>query len=198
MLIFQKSAKIKKTSMANIPLYDWLKIKTDYFTDRMATLEDIAIKYGVPTKYLHNKAGEEKWREEKDQIWTKAGNKVVQKLPETIAQIKSRHVQIARAMQAKMIEKIKNDKIVSKSTFSDLKTAIDIERDALGFNDKKQTDEVYEKFSQFNFIFALKPDELRRFIESAITRAGITGGGNGTVLPQGTGEGEERKDVGTS
>lgn len=154
--------------------FDWLKIKTEYMTSRTMTAEELAKKYGGDVKYFQNKVSEEKWKDERDEIWNKAGIKIMEKLPETIAQVKSRHVQVARIMQSKMIEKIKNDKITSKSTFSDLKTAIDIERDALGLNDKK-ADENIQQIQQFAFLINLKPDELRRFIKTVESRTAITG-----------------------
>jgi len=168
--------------------HDWLKIRTDYFGNRSLTLFKLAEKYNIPLQVLKNKCAEEKWVDKKKEVWAKAEQKVTEALPESIAQVKIRHVRIARAMQARAIEKIKSDKIVSKSTYTDLATAIEIERDALGLNDKKQSDEQVQKLMQFNFIFSLKPDELRRFIKSAITRGVSAGSGNGNTLPAPAGE----------
>ncbi len=172
--------------------FDWFKIKTEYLTDRTATLRSVADKHGVALAHIGRVAAAGKWREKKVEMQLKVQQKVIEKLPETIAQIKARHIGTARLVQTEMIKLIESGNIKSNSTIADLKSAIDIERDALGLNDKKQTDEIYEKFSQFNFIFSLKPDELRRFVKSALTRSSNASGGPSPVLPSGNGEGRDQ------
>lgn len=161
---------------------DWLKLKTDYIKDPSASVDSIATKHGVNPSYARYIAGQQKWKDERDRIQQKTSEKLAEKLPESLAEVKLRHARIGRNVQSTAMRALAGDiaqgiKPIQPSSYGEAVGAIvkgvQLERQALGLNDKEVMDEVVAKFQQFTFIFNLGDDELRRFI-SAIEPGGTT------------------------
>lgn len=70
-----------------------------------------------------------------------------------------------------------------------------LEKEVFGDPDKAR-DIMYEKFQQFIFIFTLKPDELRRFIEAGLTRASVGSNSDSSGAPQPAAEAGKGEPVG--
>lgn len=151
---------------------DWLKAKTEYVSDPTLSLKDIAKKYGVSETVTEERASKEKWVELRRTTLEKAGERLGEKLPETIAEINARHARMGRTLQGKGLKVIMSK---DPETFDDARlsvmSGIRIEREALGISDEQLQDQVYQKFQQFTFIFSLNEDELQRFITAALGAA---------------------------
>lgn len=143
----------------------WSKALVDYIKDDTSTLADIAAKYGIDYGHLRNVAGQEKWSELREEIKLKSDKRLTEIVTETIADIKIRHANIGKAMQAQGLNAIKAG--VRPMTANDVRlyvlTGIRIEREALGLDDPDYKDPNYEKFKQFSFIFNMTEEELERF-----------------------------------
>lgn len=144
---------------------DWKRAKIDYLTNEELSLSDIAAKYGIDLGHLYNIAAEEKWKELREEIKAKSEEKLKLIVSETIADIKIRHANIGKTMQAQGLNAIKAG--VRPMTANDIRlyvlTGIRIEREALGLDDPDYKDPNYEKFKQFSFIFNMTMEELERF-----------------------------------
>ncbi len=157
---------------------DWLKLKTEYIKDPSLSVDAVAKKHGVNPSYARYIAGQQKWSEQRDKIQHKTSEKLAEKLPETLSEVKLRHARIGRNLQSTAMIAIlgseeKGIKPLRPQNFQDAANAlvkgVNIERMALGLNEKEVKDEIYQKFSQFTFIFNLSNDELSNFIKSAFT-----------------------------
>lgn len=186
---------------------DWLKVKTEYLKDGKQSIDDVAKKFGINPSYCRYIASQQKWKDEKDKVQQKANERLTEKLPETIADVKLRHARIGRNLQSTGLTAILGDaakgiKGIKPASYGEASNAvikgIMIERVALGLNEKEVQDEVYQKFSQFTFIFSLKKDELLNFIRSAFSRGSNEGGAVGTAIPAVTGEAGGSDTMGTA
>lgn len=181
---------------------DWLKIKTDYIKDPTSSLRKIAEKYHVNPSYLMYVAAKEKWKDKKDEVHAKAEQKVSEQLPETIAQIKLRHARIGKNLQAIGLQAFAGEDKVKVNSAGEAINAmvkgVNIERQALGLNEKEVQDEVYQKFSQFTFIFNLNGTELQNFIRSAISRGGSAIGAISESAPNNSTEETTGNGMGTA
>ena len=61
---------------------DWKKIKTDYITDEDLSYTKLSGKYGVSRSTIANRAGKEKWPEQKEQYQNKVVTKTLEKMSE--------------------------------------------------------------------------------------------------------------------
>lgn len=166
--------------MAASTIFDWIKVKKDFLKDETVTLETLAQKYGINYSYLRYIAAKEKWREEREKVQQLANNRLTQKLPETIANIKARQARYGKVLQTTAMRALVGNeqegiKPITPESFDQITRAlnigISIERKALQMDDKQIHDEIYTKFQQFSFIFNLTKEELQRFIQSALEYA---------------------------
>lgn len=186
---------------------DWLKIKTEYLKEQKTSLRDVAAKHKVNPSYLMYVAARDGWKKEKDEAHAKAEQKLSERMPETIAEVKLRHARIGRNLQSSGLIAIIGDernglkplrpKSYGEATLAVTKGVL-LERQALGMNEKEVQDEVYQKFSQFTFIFSLSKDELLNFIRSALSRGSTQGGNVGTAIPAVAGEDAGSQSMGSA
>lgn len=191
--------------MPKLASFDWLEVKTYYLTHPTVTMEELATKFGISFGYLRQVAAAEKWTETKREVQADTDKKVMQAVVETIADVKIRHAKIGKNLQnaaiRSMVDSEGNLTLKAKSLTEAqlaLKTGVQIERDALGLNEKEVKDELYQRFQPFMFVLNLGGDELRRFIKSALSRgvAAISSSGPASAKPEG--EGASGNSVGTT
>ena len=187
--------------------FDWLKVKTDYLTNGSYTLEDVAKKHGINYSYLRFVAGKENWSEDREKIMQKTSDRIAEAIPETLADVKLRHARIGRNLQSTGLIAILGDKDkglngIKPTNFGEAVNAIvkgiNLERVSLGLNEKEVQDEVYQKFSQFTFIFNLNTDELQNFIRSAISRGSVALGATSQPVLENSGENAAGPDMGAA
>lgn len=178
---------------------DWLQAKTDYIKDPTVSLRDLAKKYGVADSVMMQRSADEGWVKQREEVRAKAEQRLSEKLPETIAEVKDRHAKIGKTLQGRGLEVIATRK---PETFEEARLSvlagIKIEREALGLNTDEVQNVIYQKFQQFSFIFNLKPDELQRFIDAIDARLAVLAEGSGQTPEDAGSTGGEGEQVGSA
>lgn len=90
-----------------------MKLPTDAFHYYFAlgdgrSYQDVADNYSVSKTAVVNRAAQEKWQERIEQLEAKARESSDKKLLENLEQMNERHLKMARMVQAKALETLKN------------------------------------------------------------------------------------------
>lgn len=139
--------------------YDWDKIRTEYISgDDHTTLEALCSMHGCSIDTIKRRSSKENWVDQRTQYRHRVATKTQQKAAAKEAEIRVRHMQIARAMQEKALRKLVTVD-PSGLSMSELRhwirDATEIERKAAGIPD------------EFN-IKDMGRDDLIRFIRERI------------------------------
>jgi len=123
--------------MSGKPRYDW-----PYYRDRYvaggSTLADIATLPGGPgIDSLKRRSAKEDWPGQRAAYVHQTSTKALDMASTTEAEVAARHVRIARALQGKALERLRDlpvDALSAREVLSYLRGAAEIERAALGLD----------------------------------------------------------------
>jgi len=93
--------------MARKSKVDWLAAKQFFFSAKNVTLQDVAIQFHVGYSYTLRRADAEKWRVERDRIWSEAEKGAIEEMEGSIKDMVKRHSKIARFLQAAGLNSLK-------------------------------------------------------------------------------------------
>lgn len=86
---------------------DWTVAKTDYITNKIMSLREVAEKYGVTYGYTRILAMREGWTTEKEKRWKNAEHDAVEEIEGSIKDLIVRHAKVARYLQAGGLKNLK-------------------------------------------------------------------------------------------
>lgn len=127
---------VPQNIQTNVP---WFQLKTEYLADATTTLANLAKKYHLRTDLVEKKAREERWDEQRKELYQRADAAARKVIEEDLVQVKSRHLNSAKLLQRtarSLIKKI-TDQMTPKDALQFMVEGIKIEREALGMNKKE-------------------------------------------------------------
>lgn len=123
---------------------NWLQARVDYVSDESLSYEDIAKKYGTTKRAIEMHASKDKWVQLRADTSATLRQKLPEKISESIADVKVRHIQTAKILQSKGLRVIVGDPKngiagMEPETFDNarrsVKDGVEIERKALGMDE---------------------------------------------------------------
>lgn len=78
---------------------NWSKAVADYLKDETLSYEDIANRYGVSKRAVVKRVVQDRWQELRKETALQVHQKLPEKLSDSIADVKARHVKVARLFQ---------------------------------------------------------------------------------------------------
>ncbi|HUD44383.1 MAG TPA: hypothetical protein VMR41_02470 [Patescibacteria group bacterium] len=119
-------------------LIDWNEIYSHYISSESTTLKDCSQKFDVSHDVIRQHASSEQWSNKKAQVLRAALSLIDARTAEEVSKRNTEHIQIARAMIGVAAKKMADG--IEPKDAKDIKewvaTAIDIERKALGMDEK--------------------------------------------------------------
>lgn len=150
---------VPQNIQTNVP---WFQLKTEYLADATTTLSALAKKYHLRVDSVDKKAREERWDEQRKDLYKKADDAARMVIQEDLVQVKSRHLNSAKLLQrtARTIIKKIADQMTPKDALQFMVEGIKIEREALGMNKKEpkivniitQQQEIIQKYRRKDVI----------------------------------------------
>lgn len=136
--------QIKTKALMRIKKISWLDIKKAYWEDESSTPAEIAKRFGLPKRLIEVRAKNENWIVLREEIHLRAEERARQLMEDKLSQVKLRHAQIGKMLQAKGIGAIEDEKHpqTPKSAKDALKFTVEgvrLEREAEGLDQHKET-----------------------------------------------------------
>lgn len=114
-LEYYKRASVNKKEKKEreVKVVDWISIKNEYLTTEISQRK-LAKKHNIRWQTLRDRAGREKWIEEKeiqqDNIGTITVQKIVEKISDNASDVKANHYNIAKKILDKVSKSLDDDK----------------------------------------------------------------------------------------
>lgn len=124
---------------------NWTQALSDYASDEKQSYQTIANKHGVSKRSVVKRAAKENWQLVRRETALKVHQKLPEMAAESIVEVNLRHAYIGRSLQILAIEAMRLKNISPDNqheAIAALKAGIEIERTALGLDNRKPHQDV--------------------------------------------------------